>query len=143
MARERHRRRGAEKKLTDAVLFWAQRPAAKENKEALDEDAKVLGLPAAMVEDLEADGSEDFDLWEENEPALRWFLALATAWRVSPLGAVLGLDYPAAEVVARMMRLETTPALFADLQAAERAAVKLWRSEPPASRRPRSRRRPR
>ncbi|MGE0408976.1 MAG: DUF1799 domain-containing protein [Amphiplicatus sp.] len=143
MDRERHGR-SETKKLADAVAFWAQGATASttDNSEAL-EDARLLGLPQEAIDELqrqEVKEPEVFDLWEENDPPLRWFFALSTQWRVSPLGEPIGLDYPAAESVGRMMGLDVA-ALFGELRHAERAALKYWREHrPKPPRRPRRRR---
>jgi hypothetical protein len=145
MGRERLGRRGAKKKLEAAVVFWAQGATAEKNdhSQAL-EDAELMGLPPEAIAELEGlerqeEGDECFDLWDVNEPALRWFLALSTQWRYSPMGEALGLDYHAAETVSRMLGLDAT-ALFGDLRLAERTLLKHWRETRP---RPRRRRRPR
>jgi hypothetical protein len=143
MGRERLGRRGAKKKLEAAVVFWAQGATAEksDHSEAL-EDAELMGLPPEAIAELERlerqeEGGECFDLWDVNEPSLRWFLALSTQWRYSPMGEALGLDYPAAESAARMMGIQA-PDCFGDLRAAERAILKHWRETRP---RPRRRRR--
>lgn len=64
-------------------------------------------------------------VWSSNWPALGVFLACATQWRVAAgfgAMAMLGLDYPAVEVVMRQ-RSVADPAVFADVQVMEAAAL--------------------
>lgn len=64
---------------------------------------------AAAEEDAEAasaggeeDATEVIEIWEENEPHVRFFLAVRTQWVHVGFEAVrVGLNYPATEVVAR------------------------------------------
>jgi hypothetical protein len=53
------------------------------------------------------------------------FLALETQWlRHAMTGAALGLTYQAIPATAEMTGIKMTPALFADLQIMEKAALK-------------------
>jgi len=42
-----------------------------------------------------------FEVWPENWPAWEAFHLCATQWRHAPMGGLLGLDYPAVEIVLR------------------------------------------
>lgn len=42
-----------------------------------------------------------FEIWAENWPAWEAFQLCCTQWRMAPIGGLLGLDYPAVDVVFR------------------------------------------
>lgn len=63
-----------------------------------------------------------FEVWAENWPAWEVFEACATQWRVAPMGGVLGLDYPALEILIRAAGHQLR--LLFDIQIIERAAVR-------------------
>lgn len=120
-----HGRRGAKKKLTDAVAFWSRGGAASESNAAALDDLKAFGVE---IGDQEPSG-EYFELWEENATALNLFFLVASQWRLSANGAVLGLDYAGVESGWRMSGIPQSPELFADLRACERAATREFRSK--------------
>lgn len=64
-------------------------------------------------------------MWQENVPAVELFLLCDTQWRYAPSGLVLGLDYPAVELVARMFGVELSADLFGRLQVLERELIKV------------------
>lgn len=66
---------------------------------------------------------EDFEVWEENVPALEVFVRLATQWKIGAMGGFLGLDYSAVEATLRMLRIENTAEVFDSIQAMELAAL--------------------
>ena len=68
-----------------------------------------------------------FKVWRCNWPALACFLACSTQWRVGGMGGVLGLDYPAVEVVMRMHQVRDRSVMFKNLQAMESAALGVLR----------------
>ncbi len=75
-------------------------------------------LAAAPVRD------DAIEIAAEDADAVRLFLALSTQWRFHPMvGARLGIDYGAIRPTAEAMGLAMTPALFADLQTMEGAAL--------------------
>lgn len=64
---------------------------------AAEEEADAAGSDGA-----DADDTEVIEIWEENEPHVRFFLAVRTQWVHVGFEAVrAGLNYPGAEVVAR------------------------------------------
>lgn len=72
------------------------------------------------------EGETGVEVWPQNWPAVRLFLAVETQWRVGfGFGVVahLGLDYAAVEAAMRMMRIEAGDTVFDDLRALERAAL--------------------
>lgn len=79
-----------------------------------------------------ADQDEDdgASVWEENEPALRLFVACMTQWRMGPAGPV-GLDYAVVPLMARQVagiRRRELRGLWWQIQVMEDAALE-WFSE--------------
>ena len=74
-----------------------------------------LALP-----ELEPDG--DFEVWEENWPAMEMFLRCQTQWRTTMSG-VLGLDYSAVAWILRLYEVEDQRSMLEDLQVMEAAAM--------------------
>ena len=71
-------------------------------------------------------------LWDVHQPALLAFLAVCTQWRVvaGETGLIhTGLDYTAADAGLRRAGIETTPDLWADLQAIETGALAALRED--------------
>lgn len=58
-------------------------------------------------------------LWAENETALRVWDEIQTQWRATGFG-VVGMDWPAAFVIARVLHVPMTDRLFKKLRALER-----------------------
>lgn len=86
-----------------------------------------------MVDETEADAAalgivmpelppEDFEVLEENWPAVEMFLRLQTQWRTTMSG-LLGLDYGAVAWLLRLYEVEDPRALLEDLQVMEAAAL--------------------
>ena len=68
--------------------------------------------------------SADFEVWEENWPAVEMFLRVQTQWRTSMSG-VIGLDYLAVEWMLRLYGVEDQRSMLEDLQVMEGAALTL------------------
>ena len=70
-------------------------------------------------------GPDAFEVWPENEDAVRLFLALSTQWRFAGGGVVTGLIYASAEAVMRMRGVKRAkmPVLFDALRVMEGAAL--------------------
>ncbi len=79
-------------------------------------DAAALGI--VMPEQP----PEDFEVLEENWPAVEMFLRLQTQWRTTMSG-LLGLDYGAVAWLLRLYEVEDPRALLEDLQVMEAAAL--------------------
>ena len=86
-----------------------------------------------MVDETEADAAalgivmpeqppEDFEVFEENWPAVEMFLRLQTQWRTT-MNGLLGLDYGAVAWLLRLYEVEDPRALLEDLQVMEAAAL--------------------
>lgn len=89
--------------------------------------ARMRAKAAAATRD------EGLAVHPDNVTALRWFLAMQTQWRVTALSTMeraelrrTGLDYAAAEPVARMSGLATEPDDFARLRVLEAEALGAW-----------------
>jgi hypothetical protein len=129
------RRRAAEEKKLIAVARAIARGDAGGSTEDEDEEddgteafeqfgGEVAKAMARLRETKAEAPSSEIEVWEENWPAVAWFLALLTQWhRLAQSGMPAGLDYAAAREVARMQRIKVTPELFADLQTLELAYV--------------------
>jgi hypothetical protein len=63
-----------------------------------------------------------FEVWADNWPAWEIFESCETQWRVAPMGGVLGLEYPAVEILIRAAGHPLR--LLKDVQTIERAAVR-------------------
>lgn len=81
------------------------------------DDAAILGV--ALPEQPRTD---DFEVWEENWPAVEMFLRCQTQWRTTMSG-ILGLDYGAVAWLLKLYEVEDPRALLEDLQIMEAAAM--------------------
>lgn len=84
-------------------------------------DAARWGFELSEVAIAPQDG-----VWPENWPALIAFLTVCTQFRALPFREgfiALGLDYTGARAGLDMAGIEVTPALWADVQQIEAAAV--------------------
>jgi hypothetical protein len=79
-------------------------------------DAAALGI--VMPEQP----PEDFEVLEQNWPAVQMFLRLQTQWRTT-MNGLLGLDYGAVAWILRLYEVEDPRALLEDLQVMEAAAL--------------------
>jgi len=66
--------------------------------------------------------TDDFEVWEENWPAMVMFMRCQTQWRTTMSG-VLGLDYAAVAWLFMMYEVEDQRSLLEDLQVIEAAAM--------------------
>ncbi|WP_119304954.1 DUF1799 domain-containing protein [Dongia deserti] len=122
--------RSEKKKLRDAARHWASGDDPTAGDDSVARELRELGAPPEVIAQWErrAKGNAErarFAILEENQDAVRLFLASSTQWRTAGMGGVaIGLDYPGVESAARMMALAVTPTLFADLREMEHAAIK-------------------
>lgn len=72
--------------------------------------------------ELEPEG--DFEVWEENWPAVEMFVRAQTQWRTSMSG-LIGLDYGAVAWLLRLYAVKNPRALLEDLQVMEAAALSI------------------
>ncbi len=86
-----------------------------------------------MIDDTQSDAAafglalpeqprEDFEVWEENWPALDMFLRCQTQWRTT-MNGLLGLDYGAVAWLLRLYEVEDPRSLLEDLQIMEAAVL--------------------
>lgn len=95
--------------------------AGGRGSDELEADLALMGLSGVVTTQPEA-----FVVWPENARSLEVFLALATQWRWLPgMGGAMrvGLDYPAAEAVLRMLKVRDRAGVFNDLRVMEAAAL--------------------
>jgi len=93
---------------------------------------RQFGVDEQVIADRERNDSVEekpFEVWQENEPALRAFLALGTQWRIGSAGTVLGLRYEGVCAALTMMQVKDQSVMFGDLQVMETAALEVWRSQ--------------
>ena len=64
----------------------------------------------------------NFEVWEENWPAIEMFLRIQTQWRTS-MNGLIGLDYKAVQWLFMMYEVKDQRALLEDLQIMEAAAM--------------------
>ena len=86
-----------------------------------------MGIPddevGAAGDDEDDDDADAFELWPENEHALKCFMLVRRQWRIGPMGGVLGLDYPGVQAVLRMRKIRIDADLLDDLAAMEAGAM--------------------
>lgn len=91
-------------------------------KEAID-DLRALNAPEDVIAELEqAQQAEDFEVFEDNWPAVEMFLRLQTQWRVS-FGGLVGLDYVAVKWLFDVYEVEDHKEMLDALMIMERAAL--------------------
>jgi hypothetical protein len=107
---------GAQKKLTDAALYWLK--GGTSNEEAIS-DLKAFGAPQEVIDEMyAAQKNDDFEVWSENWPFIEMFLRLQTQWRTS-FGGLVGLDYSAARWLFELYSVEDRKEMLEALQVME------------------------
>jgi len=86
-------------------------------------DAAAFGLALPQP-----DGPEDFEVWQENWPAVEMFLRCQTQWRTSMSG-IVGMDYGALAWLFRLYEVEDPRSLLEDLQVMEGAVMHVLNKE--------------
>ena len=117
---------GQNGKLTGAGRAWVSGATGGARSDDAASDAALFGL------DWQPEARDDEGLWAEHQAAFLAFLAVSTQWRVvaGETGLIrTGLDYAAADAGLRRAGIETTPDLWADLQAIETGALAALREE--------------
>lgn len=77
----------------------------------------------AYLSEIGDEAPADLAVLPENWDAVRLFMRLQSQWKVAPMGGLIGLDYAAAEVVMRLLRIEDAAGTFARLQTMEYACL--------------------
>jgi hypothetical protein len=77
-------------------------------------------VPCLPSENDSGRGCDNPEILAENVPAIEFFLAIQTQWRVGFSGAT-GLDYVGVEAAARLRGVDLTSDLFGRIQVLERA----------------------
>ena len=86
-------------------------------------DAAAFGIALPQP-----DGPDDFEVWQENWPAVEMFLRCQTQWRTS-MNGIVGLDYGALAWVFRLYEVEDPRSLLEDLQVMEGAVMQVLNKE--------------
>lgn len=86
-------------------------------------DAAAFGLALPQP-----DGPDDFEVWQENWPAVEMFLRCQTQWRTSMSG-IVGMDYGALAWLFRLYEVEDPRSLLEDLQVMEGAVMQVLNKE--------------
>lgn len=86
-------------------------------------DAAAFGLALPQP-----DGPDDFEVWQENWPAVEMFLRCQTQWRTSMSG-IVGMDYGALAWLFRLYEVEDPRSLLEDLQVMEGAVMQILNKE--------------
>ena len=81
------------------------------------DDAAAFGI--ALPEQAPED---NFEVWEENWPAIELFMRVQTQWRTT-MNGVLGLDYGAVAWLLKLYEVSDPRALLEDLQIMESAVI--------------------
>lgn len=109
-------RRGTQKKLTDAALYWLKGGTSYEGAIS---DLKAFNAPQEVIDELlQAQKNEDFEVWPENWPFIDMFLRLQTQWRTS-FGGLVGLDYNAVQWLFDLYSVEDRREMLEALQVME------------------------
>lgn len=109
-----------EKKLEDAARYWAR--GSDSLREAID-DLRRLNAPEDVIREMEkAQASEDFEVWDENWPAVEMWLRLQTQWRTS-FGGLIGLDYVAAKWLFQLYEVKDQKEMMDCIIVMERSAL--------------------
>ncbi len=74
------------------------------------------------------ESSDDFEVFEENWPAVELFLRAQTQWRTS-VGGVTGLDYAGVVALTKIYSVDNLPDVFLDLQVMEATAMVILNKE--------------
>ena len=88
-------------------------------------DLAVMGADQSIIDAvLESSPTPDFEVLEENWPAVSMFMRLQTQW-VPTMGGMIGLNYQSVEFLFRIEGIENQREMLADLQAMEIAALQV------------------
>jgi hypothetical protein len=99
------------------------------------DDLEYFGAPAALVEKYRGTAAcpDDVEVHSDNVAAFILFNALGSQWRIAVLPGMgvsmvqkTGLDYGAAESVARIMNITLDKDNFGRLRILENAALAAW-----------------
>lgn len=117
--------RGQAKKLEDAARHWA---GGGVKDEAAD-DLAIMGAMPELVDAVQSAAQQtEFEVWEDNWPAVAMFMRLQTQW-VSTVGGIVGLNYQSAQWLFTIEGVEKPRELLADLQVMEAAALGVMNSK--------------
>ena len=90
-------------------------------KDDAADDLAAFGAPAEVVGAVPVP-AEDFEVWDENFPALSLFMRLQTQWRIIN-GVFAGINYQSIQFLFDVFKVEDKATMMDDLQAMESAAL--------------------
>lgn len=112
--------RSQAKKLTDAARYWAR--GGESLKDAIDDLKRMNAPEEALIELIEMQASEDFEVWPENWIAVEIFLRVQTQWRAT-YGTYYGLDYNSLFAVLDLYEIAERKDIFEQVQLIERSII--------------------
>jgi hypothetical protein len=105
------------------------------SSDTLESDLAAQGLDISTLEPWRLqqlqEGTEDYELWEENVPVVELFMKTIRQWRTAG-EQFLGIDYVALDVVAKLSNMALDAEVFNDFQVMEARAVELLNKRKPA-----------
>lgn len=107
------------KKLIDAARHWAGGGV----KDETGDDLAVMGAAPEITQAVgDAGPKDDFEVLEENWPAVSLFMRLQTQW-VPSMGGLLGLNYQSVQWLFTIDGIENQREMLDDLQLMEITAL--------------------
>lgn len=91
----------------------------------MESDLEAFGIDPNTLPPDAQDENDFFPILEENAETVALFIQLATQWKVTGFGGVLGLDYVAVEATMNMVGTENRKQMLEDLQIMEMAALRV------------------
>ena len=104
---------------------WARPGAPATELASVREELEMAGAPPEIIEQAISElKPKPVHVLLENVTAVKAFLTAQTQWRQNPIsGALIGLDYTAAQVAWQFSELTLSPDDFERVRFLERAAV--------------------
>lgn len=113
-------------KLKRVAARWATGGRGAAPASVVDDgDPTAAATRAELARRQRPSGEADIEVAPDEVDAVALFLAMGTQWRrCGVTGRAIGLEYAAVPATASLSAIAMTPALFADLQLMEAAALK-------------------
>lgn len=83
----------------------------------------AFGAPVEIIETVESQKT-DFEVFEDNWPAVEMFIRLQTQWQVIP-GGWVGLNYQSLEFLLKIHKLANKAEIVESIQIMEAAALQI------------------
>jgi hypothetical protein len=117
-------RRSQSKKLRQAGARWAGERVVDQTAD----DLKAFAAPAAVLEQA-APKDDDFEVWEDNWPAVEMFLRAQTQWVFTGMGEAIGLHYPSLDFLFKIYRVKDRKQMLEDIREIEAGALLAMRKD--------------